>query len=176
LNDATGLDIVVCGVGSDNVEKWCHVLDINGKDEVRGLTEVPSGNLLIAGVHAFGLFMFSLSSDGEVLWVRDDILPPNKTNETDQVWGMDVTPEGNIVIVGQEMTVRYILPFLPPAYIVRNFMALLDPNGDTIWNTAVGGAELHGVTVTRQGTFMATGSAGDDLVVVEVSADGRVLN
>jgi hypothetical protein len=87
-----------------------------------------------------------------------------------------VAADGSIAIVGRWERWWYplMLPF--PVVDYLNYIALFDGNGDLLWRTSLGDAVVYGVTTTSDGTFMATGNVGSDLVVIEVDADGKVLN
>ncbi len=175
-NVSTSTEFVVVKLAADGIEQWQKIVDINGNDDVTSLAEAPNGDFVLAGTHGEGLSFVRISPDGEVVWVRDDIFPDTGpgTVSTD-VWDVDVSDTGDIVFVGH--TERWVyLTLWPISVTYSNYIALLDGNGDVRWKTTVGDARLYGVTATAEGTFMATGNVGTDLVLIEVDSEGNVLN
>ena len=174
--DLPGLELAVVKFEPQGEEQWLRIVALSEEaGYFHGLAEAPNGDFVLAGTHSESLAFVRISQSGEIVWIRDIFPDGGLGTVSSDVWDVDVTAEGDIVFVGH--TERWVyLTMLYPVVTYSNYIALLDGNGDVRWKTTVGDARLYGVTATTDGTFMATGNVGSDLVLIEVDSEGNVLN
>jgi hypothetical protein len=118
---------------------------------------------------------------GNVISTRDDIFTPYNPDESGRAYDFIVDSSGDIVMVGEGTTVRYIGDLFPQITI-RPFIAKLTPDGELIWERSINanGVRIYGVTETSDGGYAATGAApglnGDVLNVIRFDHDGNIIN
>ena len=175
---ATGddLDFILSKVDASLQTIDWHLYDLGEHERGRALAEAPNGDFVIVGTTGSQGAIIRTDSEGNLLWSRTDFLDPNAGNESDEVWDVTITPEGNIAIVGDGTTFDNIAGFFP--VITRSsFIALLNPDGDLIWHTKLWG-DAYGLTQTQRGTFMTTGNDPGVrfLTLIEVDMSGHIVN
>jgi hypothetical protein len=119
---------------------------------------------------------------GDVVSVQDDLFSPANPDETVKVNDFIVDSSGDIVMVGEGTTVRYIGDFFPQITI-RPFIAKFTADGEKIWEKTINarGTIVNGVTETSDGGYATTGAApgsdGDVLLnVILFDHDGNIIN
>jgi hypothetical protein len=126
--------------------------------------------------------LLSIDLQGNVVSTRDDIFTPSNSDESGRAYDFIVDSSGDIVMVGEGTTVRYIGNFFPQITI-RPFIAKLTPDGDRIWERTINarGVIVNGVTETADGGYATTGAApgpnGDVLLnVIRFDRNGNITN
>jgi hypothetical protein len=120
-------------------------------------------------------------SAGDVVFTRDDLFMQSNPDESGRPYDFIVDSSGDIVIVGEGTTVRYIGNFFPQITI-RPFIAKFTLDGDKIWERSinVNGVFIYGVTETADGGYATTGAApgpnGDALNVIRFDRNGNIIN
>jgi hypothetical protein len=126
--------------------------------------------------------LLSVDLQGDVVSSRDDIFTPSNPDETGRANDFIVDSSGDIVMVGEGTTVRYIGDFFPQITI-RPFIAKFTADGERIWEKTINarGTIVNGVTETSDGGYATTGAApgsdGDVLLnVILFDHDGNIIN
>jgi hypothetical protein len=118
---------------------------------------------------------------GDVVSTRDDLFTQSNPDESARPYDFIVDSSGDIVMVGEGTTVRYISNFFPQITI-RPFIAKFTLDGDKIWERSinVNGVFIYGVTETADGGYATTGAApgpnGDALNVIRFDRNGNIIN
>jgi hypothetical protein len=119
---------------------------------------------------------------GDVVSVQDDLLSSANPDETIRANDFVVDSSGDIVMVGEGTTVRYVGNFFPQITI-RPFIAKFTAEGDRIWERSINvrGVLINGVTETADGGYATTGAApgpnGDVLLnVIRFDRNGNITN
>ena len=149
-------------------------LKLNFWGAVGNMKLCPDGNLLAAvcGVdtpqHYFGIRLFKVTPDGQVLWQRDiaDTKPYN------DVSGMCITPDGGVLLVGGK-TSDPGTGGTSDGYAIR-----VNENGDELWRKAIRPntqTYLHYAEMQNFGNgFLVSGAAGSQIYAAWLDSAGNV--
>jgi hypothetical protein len=148
---------------------------------VVGIQPAEDGYAIVASTEPV-VQIISADEYGEVVSVQDNLFSPANPDETIKANDFIVDSSGDIVMVGEGTTVRYIGDFFPQITI-RPFIAKFTADGEKIWETSINGRGIiiNGVTETSDGGYATTGAApgsgGDVLLnVIRFDHDGNIIN
>lgn len=175
LSTGDTLDFILWIPEEGDEQTQAYEYDFGGTEEGTALVVAPNGDFLLAGLISGRGALLRVAPDGELRWARTDFLETNDDDDADEVWDVEVTPDGNIAMVGQERRVTNIGGFFP-SIAREGFIVLLDANGNLIWRTNLGSGNTYGLTYTQQNTFMTCGDKSDELTLIEVDINGNIIN
>jgi hypothetical protein len=165
--------------GNANILSWTRTVGLYA--EPIGI-EPLGGNLAILTSSSLAVDLITTDAEGNFLSISDNLFVPANPDERSGANDFIVDSSGDIVMVGEGTTVRYIGNFFPQITI-RPFIAKLTPDGDRIWERTINarGVIVNGVTETADGGYATTGAApgpnGDVLLnVIRFDRNGNITN
>lgn len=149
-------------------------------ERVVGIQSVEDGYAIVASSDPV-VQLIKTNESGDVVSVRDDLFTPANPDEGIRANDFIVDTSGDIVIVGEGTTVRYVGIF--PQITIRPFIAKFTAGGDKIWERSINvpGVLINGVTETAGGGYATTGATpgrnGDVLLnVIRFDRNGNIVN
>jgi hypothetical protein len=144
--------------------------------------EPLGGNLAILTSSSLAVDLITTDAEGNFLSISDNLFVPANPDERSGANDFIVDSSGDIVMVGEGTTVRYIGNFFPQITI-RPFIAKFTSDGDRIWERTINarGVIVNGLTETADGGYATTGAApgpnGDVLLnVIRFDRNGNIIN
>jgi hypothetical protein len=186
-----GWDLVE--IGSDQLAKSLSVVEIGRDLDILSWTRTTGGvgtparirplsdGFAVLARYSSRIQLLRTDGVGDVVSTRDDLFAQSNPDESGRPYDFIVDSSGDIVMVGEGTTVRYIGNFFPQITI-RPFIAKFTPDGDKIWERSINmnGVFIYGVTETADGGYATTGAApgatGDVLNVIRFDRDGNIIN
>jgi hypothetical protein len=166
--------------GDANILSWTRT--VGAYPQSIGIEPLGSNLAILAHRSDSPVRLITTDAEGNFLSVSDNLFVPANPDESSGANDFIVDSSGDIVMVGEGTTVRYIGNFFPQITI-RPFIAKFTPDGEQIWERSINvrGLLINGVTETADGGYATTGAApgpnGDVLLnVIRFDRNGNIIN